>query len=92
MPRRSPAFALRCPVRAWWGEQDAVLSSQLAPEELIRDLQSRGIAYDVVPGLDHQGMLERLDLVLPAIAPWLAEGHGAQPHTHMSQQPGDGRS
>lgn len=62
-----------CPVRAWWGEQDAVLSSLLAPDELRRDLKSRGIQYDVVPGLDHDDMLGRLDLVLPTIATWLAE-------------------
>jgi pimeloyl-ACP methyl ester carboxylesterase len=62
-----------CPVRAWWGEQDAVLSSLLAGDSLDRDLEGRGIEYDVVPGLDHDGMLKRLDLLLPTIATWLAD-------------------
>lgn len=62
-----------CPVRAWWGERDTTLSSLLAPEELERDLTARGIAYDVIPGLDHDGMHDRLDLVLPTIATWLAD-------------------
>lgn len=62
-----------CPVRAWWGEQDAVLSSLLAPDELGQELKGRGIRYDVVPGLDHEEMHDRLDLVLPMIATWLAE-------------------
>jgi len=73
---RLPHAALaevECPVRAWWGEHDAVLSSLTSPEELARDLASRGVEHDVVPGLDHNGMLERLDLVLPTIASWLAD-------------------
>lgn len=70
---RAALVDVRCPVRAWWGEDDAVLASLLAPDELGRDLERRGIEYDVVPGLDHDGMLERIDLVLPTIASWLAE-------------------
>ena len=62
-----------CPVRAWWGERDTVLSSLLSPDELGRDLAERGVEYNVVPGLDHNGMLDRLDLVLPTIASWLAD-------------------
>ncbi len=72
LPRAALA-ALNCPMRAWWGQQDAVLASLLAPDELARDLRCRGIEYDVVPGLDHDSMLDRLDLVLPTIATWLAE-------------------
>lgn len=62
-----------CPVRAWWGERDAVLSTLLPPDELGRDLASRGVAYNVVPGLDHTAMLDQLDLILPTIASWLAD-------------------
>ncbi len=62
-----------CPVRAWWGERDAVLSSLLSPDDLGRDLASHGVEYHSVPGLDHTGMLDRLDLVLPTIASWLAD-------------------
>jgi pimeloyl-ACP methyl ester carboxylesterase len=61
-----------CPVRVWWGELDTVLSSLIVPDDLKRDLTSRGIEHDVVPGLDHHEMLERLDLVLPTVASWLA--------------------
>lgn len=64
---------LACPVRVWWGEDDAVLASLQDPDELVLDLDRRGIHHDVVPGLDHDGMLARLDLVLPSIAAWLAE-------------------
>ncbi len=78
--------SVSCPIRAWWGEQDAVLSSLLAPEKLGRDLQSRGIGFDVVPGLDHDGMLKRLDLVLPTLATWLAE----KPQQAGARQPPDG--
>jgi pimeloyl-ACP methyl ester carboxylesterase len=68
-----------CPVRAWWGEQDEVLSSLMSPDELGRDLASLGVAYDVVPGLDHTATLDRLDLVLPSIASWLADRSGPEP-------------
>jgi pimeloyl-ACP methyl ester carboxylesterase len=72
LPRAALA-EVACPVRAWWGERDAVLSSLLSPVELRRDLESRDLEYDVVPGLDHDGMLNRLDLVMPTIASWLAD-------------------
>ena len=72
LPRAALA-ELACPVRAWWGELDAVLSSLLSPDELERDLEARNVEYHVVPGLDHDGMLNRVDLVLPTIASWLAD-------------------
>ncbi|MBA4609284.1 alpha/beta hydrolase [Aeromicrobium sp. Marseille-Q0843] len=60
------------PLRLWWGEDDAVLASLLSPAQLGRDLDARGIPYEVVPGLDHDGMLQRLDLELCAITEWLS--------------------
>ncbi|WP_286928459.1 MULTISPECIES: alpha/beta fold hydrolase [Aeromicrobium] len=60
------------PLRLWWGEDDAVLASLLSPTQLARDLDARGIPYEIVPGLDHDGMLRRLDLVLPTISDWLS--------------------
>jgi pimeloyl-ACP methyl ester carboxylesterase len=72
LPRAALAD-VECPMRAWWGGEDAILSSLLAPDELGRDLAARGIQYDVVPGLGHDEMLDRLDVVLPTIATWLAE-------------------
>jgi len=77
---------VRCPVRAWWGEDDALVASLLSPARLRRDLDERGISYDVVPGLDHDGMLRRLDLALPAVADWLsvtiAQGRGDDGDDH----------
>jgi pimeloyl-ACP methyl ester carboxylesterase len=71
-----------CPVRAWWGGRDAVLSSLLSSDQLRRDLELRGVEYHVVPGLDHDEMLDRLDLVLPIIAGWLADqSHRERPAT-----------
>ncbi|MCW2834432.1 MAG: Alpha/beta hydrolase fold [Nocardioides sp.] len=67
LPRASLA-ELPCPVRAWWGELDDNLASLMSPHELQRDLNARHVAYDVVPALDHDGMLHRLGLVLPSIA------------------------
>jgi pimeloyl-ACP methyl ester carboxylesterase len=72
MPRAALAD-IDCPMRVWWGEQDTILSSLCTPDELRHDLETRGVQYDVVPGLDHDEMLDRLDLVLPTIATWLAE-------------------
>lgn len=70
---RAALVDVDCPVWAWWGDHDAVLSSLLAPDELGRNLECRGIQYEVVPRLDHDGMLGRLDLVLPTIVTWFAE-------------------
>jgi len=72
LPRAALA-AVECPVRAWWGERDTVLASLLPPEELARDLAALDVQHDVLPDLDHTEMLERLDLVLPEIASWLAD-------------------
>lgn len=70
MPRGAFA-ALPCPVRAWWGGRDTVLASIQEPAELARDLDALQIPFDVLPGLNHGGALERLGLVLPTIAEWL---------------------
>ena len=73
LPRAALA-ELACPVIVWWGELDAVLSSTLSPlSELECDLEARNVEYHVVPGLDHDGMVNRVDLVLPTIASWLAD-------------------
>lgn len=68
--------SLACPIRAWWGDEDAIMSSFCDLDELGHDLTVHGIEYDVLPGLDHAGTLNRLDLVLPSITTWLAEHSG----------------
>ena len=68
------------PVRLWWGCADALLASLQDPTDLAHDLHHRAIPYDVLPGLDHDGALERLDLVLPGIACWLG--------THLTEREG----
>jgi len=62
---------LTCPIRCWWGAEDLVLGSLTDSAELAADLSERGIPYDVLPGLDHDAALDRLDLVLPRLADWL---------------------
>jgi pimeloyl-ACP methyl ester carboxylesterase len=73
---RLPHAALaevECPIRVWWGDRDAVVGSLVSHEELARDLASHGIAYDVMPGLDHTDVVDRLDVILPTIASWLTD-------------------
>jgi len=70
---RAALVEVACPVKVWWGELDDVLSSLQPPDELERDLASHDIQYAIVPGRDHTGLLDRLDLVLPIVASWLAE-------------------
>ena len=71
LPRGALAEVER-PLRVWWGSEDALVESLQPGDELRRDLDARGIHHTVVPGLDHDGMLRRLDLVLPSIAAWLS--------------------
>jgi len=68
---RAGLVELACPSRFWWGAEDLVLGSLTDPAELAADLSERGIPYDVLPGLDHDAALDRLDLVLPRLADWL---------------------
>ncbi len=70
---RSALADLDRPLRTWWGKEDTLVASFLSPAELRGDLEARGIPYAGVPGLDHDGMLRRLDLVLPSVADWLTE-------------------
>lgn len=63
---------LPCPLHVWWGDADAVLASLRDPDDLCRDLEDRSIGHTVLPGLDHDGMLGRLDRWLPDVAAWLA--------------------
>ena len=79
---RAALVHLACPIRCWWGGEDLVLGSLTDSAELAADLSERGIPYDVLPGLDHDAALDRLDLVLPRLADWLvaqltnhADGH-----------------
>lgn len=60
-----------CPIRCWWGAEDLVLGSLTDSAELAADLSQRGIPYDILPGLDHDAALDRLDLMLPRLADWL---------------------
>jgi pimeloyl-ACP methyl ester carboxylesterase len=69
--QRAALVDLACPIRCWWGAEDLVLGSLTDPGELAADLSERGIPCDVLPGLDHDAALDRLDLVLPRLADWL---------------------
>ncbi|SKB09995.1 alpha/beta fold hydrolase [Aeromicrobium choanae] len=88
LPRAALADLDR-PLRAWWGEEDAVVASLLSPVQLERDLDARGIPYEVVPGLDHDGMLRRIDLVLPAISAWLSRSAERPRHDRDHHGRGD---
>lgn len=68
---RAALVDLACPIRCWWGAEDLVLGSLTDSAELAADLSERGIPYDVLPGLDHDAALDRLNLVLPRLADWL---------------------
>lgn len=68
---RAALVDLACPIRCWWGAEDLVLGSLTDSAELAADLSERSIPYTVLPGLDHDAALDRLDLVLPRLADWL---------------------
>jgi len=63
---------VRPPTRSTTSATRASLPKRIDGPKETRDLHTRDIPFDVVPGLDHDGMLRRLDTLLPVIAEWLS--------------------
>lgn len=66
---------LACPVWSWWGSDDARLEELCGLDRHQQGLEERGLPFDVLAGLDHEGALGRIDLALPGVLDWL-EGLG----------------
>jgi pimeloyl-ACP methyl ester carboxylesterase len=62
---------LSCPVHSWWGGADERIEELGGIPLHLHGLAARGLHFEVLPGLDHEGALERIDLALPGVLHWL---------------------
>ena len=62
---------LACPVHSWWGGADERLEELGGRAAHLHGLADRGLHVEVLPGLDHTGALERIELALPGVLDWL---------------------
>ena len=62
---------LRCPLLAFWGDQDEEIALGGGVEQLASGLDRRGLQHVSFPGHDHDGMLAHIDDAIPSVLAWL---------------------
>jgi pimeloyl-ACP methyl ester carboxylesterase len=73
LPADSLVSDLRCPLLAFWGEQDEEIALGGGVEQLASGLDRRGLQHVSFPGLDHDGMLAHIDDAIPSVLAWLEQ-------------------
>jgi pimeloyl-ACP methyl ester carboxylesterase len=71
LPADSLVTDLRCPLFAFWGDQDEEIALGGGVEQLASGLDRRGLQHVSFPGLDHEGMLAHIDDAIPSVLAWL---------------------
>jgi len=61
---------LRCPLFAFWGEDDEEIARAGGAPALSRALDRRLLQHASFPGYDHGGMLAHVNAAIPAILAW----------------------
>lgn len=67
----------RCPRYAFWGSDDEEVALVMPTQELADGLRTRGIAHQVIPELDHEGLNARVEVALDGAIAWLSQDPGA---------------
>jgi pimeloyl-ACP methyl ester carboxylesterase len=70
LPANSLVTDLRCPLFAFWGDQDEEMGPG-GTEQLASGLDRHGLQHVSFPGLDHDGMLAHIDDAIPKVLAWL---------------------
>jgi pimeloyl-ACP methyl ester carboxylesterase len=70
LPANSLVTDLRCPLFAFWGDQDEEMGPG-GTEQLASGLDRHGLPHVAFPGLDHDGMLAHIDDAIPKVLAWL---------------------
>ena len=71
LPADSLVTDLRCPLLAFWGDQDEEIALGGGVQQLASGLDHRGLQHVSFPGLDHDGMLAHIDDAVPTVLAWL---------------------
>jgi pimeloyl-ACP methyl ester carboxylesterase len=73
LPADALVTDLRCPLLAFWGDEDEEIAQGGGTEQLAAGLAERGLQHVSFLGHDHEGMLAHLDEAVPSVLGWLAE-------------------
>jgi len=70
LPADSLVTDLRCPLLAFWGDQDEEIALGGGIQQLAAGLDRRGLQHVSFPGHDHDGMLAHIDDAASGILAW----------------------
>jgi hypothetical protein len=70
LPADSPVTDLRCPLLAFWGDQDEEIAFSGGIQQLASGLDRRGLQHVSFPGHDHEGMLAHINDAVPSVLAW----------------------
>jgi pimeloyl-ACP methyl ester carboxylesterase len=71
LPPDSLIDDLRCPLFAFWGDEDEEIALGGGTDQLAAALDHRGLEHVSFPGRDHEGMLAHIDAAVPSVLAWL---------------------
>jgi pimeloyl-ACP methyl ester carboxylesterase len=70
LPADSLVTDLRCPLLAFWGDQDEEIALGGGIEMLVSGLDRRGLQHVSFEGHDHDGMLAHINEAVPSVLAW----------------------
>jgi len=70
LPADSLVTDLRCPLLAFWGDQDEEIALGCGIQQLASGLDRRGLQHVSFPGHDHEGMLAHINDAIPSVLAW----------------------
>lgn len=62
---------LRCPLLAFWGEEDEEIALAGGSEQLASGPERPGPQHVSFPGRDHEGIVAHIDDLVPRVLAWL---------------------
>jgi pimeloyl-ACP methyl ester carboxylesterase len=76
LPADSLVTDLRCPLLAFWGDEDEEIALAGGTQQLAAGLDRRGLQHVSFPGYDHDGMLAHINDAIPGVLAWLDDARG----------------
>jgi pimeloyl-ACP methyl ester carboxylesterase len=70
LPADSLVTDLRCPLFAFWGDEDEEIALGGGVQQLASGLDRHGLEHVSFPGHDHEGMLTHIDDAVPSVLAW----------------------
>jgi pimeloyl-ACP methyl ester carboxylesterase len=62
---------LDCPVYSYWAGSDEVIEELVGLETLQNAMLTRRLPFEVIPEMDHEGLLNSINVAMPGVLKWL---------------------